>query len=151
MRIMFVCTGNICRSPMAEIYFRELCKRSGNKDVVVDSAGTFAPPFMSMTGAAIEALRECAGIQVKKPRKNKQFKRQMIQEFDHIIGMTEDHVRRIGDFKNVYTLGRATGCGEVPDPWGNSQEVYTQVFNQIKDALDILYTKLMDKEKEKGA
>ena len=61
MRILFVCTGNSCRSPMAELYFEELCRKAGRDDIDVRSAGTgrFRPladskPFLGTPGTVEE-------------------------------------------------------------------------------------------------
>ena len=51
MRILFVCTGNSCRSPMAELYFEELCRKAGRDDIDVRSAGTCLD-VLEATGAA---------------------------------------------------------------------------------------------------
>ena len=42
MRILFVCTGNSCRSPMADLYFNALCRQAGRDDLEAGSAGIFA-------------------------------------------------------------------------------------------------------------
>ena len=58
MRILFVCTGNSCRSPMAELYFEELCRKAGRDDIDVRSAGTCAWDGGRISAPAAAVMRQ---------------------------------------------------------------------------------------------
>ena len=57
MHILFVCTGNTCRSPMAEAYFRNLIEKNDIKDITVSSAGTYAGNGEVASPFAIKTLQ----------------------------------------------------------------------------------------------
>ena len=87
MKILFVCVGNVCRSPMAEVIFRNLAKKHGRTDIIVKSAGTFAHESMDMTDKSRQALKFCGEKLPKKSHKSTQFTHEMNHEFDHIIDL----------------------------------------------------------------
>jgi len=135
MKILFVCTGNICRSPMAEVIFRNLCSKC-----TVKSAGIYAAD--EMTREAGEALKLCGERLPRKKMKATQFKPSMIPEFDHIICMTRRHKAFIGNFAHVKTLDDFTGCGDIFDPYGWPLDTYIDVCKKLQGALKVLYNKL---------
>ena len=137
MRILFVCTGNICRSPMAEVIFKNL-----NSKNIVKSAGIYAAD--EMTCEAGEALKNCGEKLPRKKMKATQFKPSMLSEFDHIICMTRRHKEYIGDFAHVKTLDDFAGCGDIFDPYGWPLDVYIEVCKKLQGALKVLYNKICE-------
>ena len=136
MKVLFVCTGNICRSPMAEIIFRNLC----GMGAVIKSAGTHAAD--AMTSKAAEALRACGEKLPRKKMKATQFAPHMVTEFDFIICMTRRHKERIGNFANVKTLDEFAGCGDIFDPFGWPLDTYIEVCKKLQKALEVLYNRI---------
>jgi len=135
MKILFVCTGNICRSPMAEIIFKNLCPK-----FTVSSAGTHAADMM--TGDAGEALKICGEKVPSKKMKATQFTAGMIGKYDLIICMTRRHKEFVGDFKNVKTLDELTGSGDIFDPYGWPLDIYIEVCKKLQKELGLLYNVL---------
>ena len=86
MKVLFVCLGNICRSPSAEGVFREI------SDCVTDSAGTGgwhvgAPPYGPMLEAAARRGYDFSDLRAR------QFRREDFADFDLIIGMDDANIR----------------------------------------------------------
>lgn len=86
--ILFVCTGNTCRSPMAEAVLRHLAEEEGRDDIVVESAGLAAWPGAPASDYAIQALAE-AGIDLRGHRA-RQLTREMVERAHLVLTMTWD-------------------------------------------------------------
>jgi glycine hydroxymethyltransferase len=136
-RILFVCTGNICRSPMAEGMMRELVK--GRTDVVVLSAGVSAPRGSSASRSAVDALSEL-GIDLVSFR-SQPVTGELLEQCTHVFTMTREH-RRLLDLlfpeqgSKIRLVGEfIRGGGDVPDPIGQGLTTYKRCRDAIKSAL----------------
>ncbi|MGC1481888.1 MAG: serine hydroxymethyltransferase [Chthoniobacterales bacterium] len=137
-RVLFVCTGNICRSPMAEGLFRQLVH--GRGDIAVASAGVSASTGQPPSREAVDVLRDEESVDISKQR-SQPVTEQLIEESDFIFAMTRDHqrlmemlfpisggkVRLLREFDEV--------SRDVPDPIGQGPEVYARCKDTIKKAL----------------
>ena len=135
MHILFVCTGNTCRSPMAEGLTRELAKQEG-KAVETISAGLFAAYGALPTEEAVKAVASIVDISEHRSRP---LTMELVNAADLIIGMTKEHksvlLRQFPFLESkIKTLAEWGGSeGEVADPFGQSQEVYDACATQIQD------------------
>ena len=139
-KILFVCTGNTCRSPMAEAVATKLIKDKNFNETEVSSAGVTVNIDSDMEQNAKDALK-AIGIEnfEHKPR---QFQNKMLSGFSLILTMTKEQKDIIGDFENVLTVEEFTGCEEIPDPYGQPLESYIQTLNQIVKVVDVMFQKI---------
>ena len=145
-RILFVCLGNICRSPTAEGVFRALAARAG-LTVEVDSCGTGGwhagePP----SGPAIAAAA-ARGYDLT-PLRARQVSRADFTRFDRIYAMDSTNLRDLralcppGGVQPVALLSLAPQLGrDVPDPWYTGE--YERTLDLIEEALRALVAELV--------
>jgi protein-tyrosine-phosphatase len=145
MRILFICTGNTCRSPMAAGYFRHLLKLHSRSDVEVTSAGTFAGTGEPASAAAVRTMREY-GVDLSGHRSTP-LTPERIREADLMITLTASHRRHVGSMstaalaKTRDLLSFGSG-GDVGDPFGGGGADYADCFQSMKPALDALFARL---------
>lgn len=141
MRIFFVCTGNTCRSPMAEALFS--AKRLPGAEV--RSAGIFAEAA-PLSGHARTVLKD-DGIDF--PHTAKQLTREDIEWSTHVLAMTGSHKQYLvqnfpASANKIYTLKEfAEGVpADVSDPYGGSLSTYQHTYGELKKLIDKLVGKL---------
>lgn len=133
MNIAFVCTGNTCRSPMAEALFKEKVKKY--KDFF--SAASFG--ISAMTGDtaaenAVSVLNDEYGIDISEHR-SRQLSNYVIDLCDFIICMDKTHYGMIELIAGEKAVLLGNG---IDDPYGGNIEVYRTCAKQIEDGIDSL-------------
>lgn len=156
-KLLFVCLGNICRSPSAENIMNHLIDREGLSDrIVCDSAGTSSyhigsPPDRRMAVAAKKQGIELMGAA-------RQFQRQDFEEFDLILAMDRDNYRDILslDRQGTYAEKVRLMCDfctrhdlkEVPDPYYGGPAGFDRVIDLLMDACEGLLEFAIENFKE---
>lgn len=137
-KILFVCTGNTCRSPMAELCLKHKFKLAGIKGISVKSAGLSAIDGDKMNKKSATALKN-AGIKPY-PFKSRAITLEMINKSDLIICMALNHKEMLSFSGKAFTLAELTGGNDILDPFGGDQQIYNRTFNEIEEACNkILY------------
>ena len=142
IRVLFVCTGNTCRSPMAEIILKSKIKNAGLKGVRVSSAGLSAVNGDKMSKNSFVALKKL-GLTAY-GFKSKALDVKTILKNDLIICMTENHKRARALYPNVYSVNDFTKLGDIPDPYGGDLNEYIRASHKIEDACNIIFEKLLE-------
>ena len=153
VRVLFVCLGNICRSPVAEGVFRQKVREAGLEHVIqIDSAGTGAwhvgnPPDRRMTSTA-----KARGVDLSAQRA-RQFVDTDLADYDHILAMDKSNLHDIlyldtgDDFGQRVTLFRQwdpePGDYEVPDPYYGGDAGFEHVYDIVDRTAEALLQGLM--------
>ena len=130
MNILFVCSGNTCRSPMAEAIFKSKTKEYENYCNVL-SCGLGAMPGDTASDGAVKAMAD-RGIDITSHRA-RQINRYLIEEADYIFCMGLSHYNALRPFaeNKVYLLGNG-----ISDPYGGNSDVYTKCADEIEKEIN---------------
>ena len=146
-KIMFVCTGNICRSAMADYLLKNKLEEHGLQDkCTVLSAGTYAYDGEVSTYEAISVMNEEYGIDMTSHRATA-VRSSDIADMDLVLCMTNSHKSTLDmmhpEMKNkIYLLKEYVGGqGEISDPYGYGFDVYRECAKEIDKCIDLLITK----------
>jgi protein-tyrosine phosphatase len=149
-KVLFVCTGNICRSPTAEGVLRSHLERAGMAEkIIVDSAGTHgyhvdeAPDHRSIATAGKR------GIMIDQLRARK-VAAQDFHEFNVILGLDEGHVALLKQMAppnapahvGLFLDYAGLGMKDVPDPYYGDQKGFEYVLDLVETAMPSLIEKL---------
>jgi protein-tyrosine phosphatase len=143
IKVLFVCMGNICRSPSAEAVMNAYIAHAGlSESITCDSAGTIA---VHAGEPADERMQQHANKRnYKLTSISRQLKTSDFEEFEYIIGMDDDNMRNMKPFmrntKFAEKVSKMTDyCtksnpGSVPDPYYGGSAGFEQVLDILEDA-----------------
>ncbi|MBA2481404.1 MAG: low molecular weight protein arginine phosphatase [Planctomycetes bacterium] len=126
MKVLCVCTGNTCRSPMLMTLIASACAKASRTGVVVESAGTSAVAGEAASGGAIRAMRR-RGLSLDAHR-SRGVQSLSVSDFDRVLCMSSNHaayMRSLGIPASKLEVVNAE-AGGVPDPFGGPDSAYEQ-------------------------
>ncbi|MYA33377.1 MAG: low molecular weight protein arginine phosphatase [Gemmatimonadales bacterium] len=156
MNLLFVCTGNICRSPLAEVIARAEADARGWAEVSCASAGTFAFPGRAASGPGI-AVAAAHGLDLA-PHGSRELSLELLEWADLVIGMEASHarvaaglapgaaVRVMTDFLSADDEWRGRG---IPDPYGGDVDAYEATRRLLTRAMRGLFDVLGEVRRER--
>jgi protein-tyrosine phosphatase len=158
-KLLFVCLGNICRSPSAENIMNHLIEQNQLSDqIICDSAGTSSYHIGSSPDRRMTAAAALRGIPLK--GKARQFQPQDFEEFDLILAMDKENYEDIlsldrqKKYQNKVRLMcdfcREHGDREVPDPYYGGTEGFNYVIDLLLDACEGLLDEVKARIPAKG-
>ena len=155
--ILFVCLGNICRSPAAEgVFLHQLNQRGLNDRFLVDSAGTGGWHVGNPADRRMQAAASRRGIQL--PSRARQISLDDLSTFDLVLTMDDDNLmavqalakeagsRATASIKPMLSYARNFSETEVPDPYYGGDTGFEHVLDLLEDACSNLLDKLSRQE-----
>ena len=139
MRVLFVCTGNICRSPTAEAVFRHFAKEAGLA-AEADSAGTRGFHFGARPDARAVRAAAARGIDLGGQRARK-IEISDFETFDLIVALDRHHLRRLermrpphapAELRLLMEFARDAATDEVPDPYYGGEQGFEHALDLIE-------------------
>ena len=149
IKILFICHGNICRSPMAEFFLKDMVRRRGLEDQFhIESAATSMEEIGNPVYPPARRMLAQHGIGCE-GHHARRMERRDYQEFDYLIGMEGINVRNIlrmaggdPDGKVYKMLDFTDRPGDIDDPWYTGD--FKTVFEQIYEGCEVFLKKLSD-------
>jgi protein-tyrosine phosphatase len=139
--VLFVCMGNICRSPSAEGVFKRKVGESGlDERVRVDSAGTHAYHLSEVPDARAQAATMARGIDISHQRARR-FDVSDFERFDYILAMDQDNLdillrlcpaKFTGKLDLLLSFAPRLNCRDVPDPYYGGEHGFERVLDLIE-------------------
>ena len=152
-KILFVCLGNICRSPAAEgIFNQKIKERDLEKLFVVDSAGTGSWHVGNLPDKRMRSTALSRGIELTS--RSRQIEENDLYEFDQILVMDKDNLDAVksltkdqnnpvnSKIKLILSYSKHLQLDEVPDPYYGGQNGFDKVIDLLDDAMDGLIDSL---------
>lgn len=146
VRVLFVCMGNICRSPLAEGVFRELVTRHGLEErIEIDSAGIGSWHIGELADPRTRAVAQQRGLELTS--RARQVRPDDLDEFDLVVVMDEDNLRAIerlratlpprAEVRRLREFDPATDSDlDVPDPYYGGDDGFDLVHDMIERACE---------------
>ena len=154
-KILFVCLGNICRSPAAEgIFNQKIKERDLENFFEVDSAGTGDWHVGNLPDRRMRATALSRGIELTS--RSRQIEENDLYEFDQILVMDKDNLDAVkslakdrnntvnSKIKLILSYSKNSQLDEVPDPYYGGQNGFNKVLDLLDDAMDGLIDSLID-------
>lgn len=152
IKVLFVCMGNICRSPTAEGVFTHLVEQQGTRErFLIDSAGTHAYHVGEQPDTRAQQTARQRGIDLSYIRARK-FSHNDFDMFDHILAMDIDNFEILLDacppehrdkIKLFLDYAPQREERDVPDPYYGGQNGFEHVFDLVEDASRGFYNTVM--------
>jgi protein-tyrosine phosphatase len=150
MKILFVCLGNICRSPLAAAIFNHKVKEQKLDQVLFsDSCGTGNYHIGGSADDRSIAIARKNGVEIL--HVVRQISAQDLVEFDHIIGMDKNNfanIKRLPSDSRNYNKVKLMreydpqGSGDVPDPYYGTEKDFKEVYDILDRSMDVFITEL---------
>lgn len=144
MKVLFVCTANTCRSPIAEEIFNKL---NNNTNLMAKSAGITIVPGSFVTENSVKLVKKELNIDIKH-KEAIQLNENMIKIADIILTMTNygrDFIKNnYPNYKDkVFSICEYAGVtGEITDPYGSTISVYQKIYKELEDIIPLIVSKL---------
>lgn len=156
IRVLFVCLGNICRSPIAQGVFEELVKKEGLEgEISVDSAGTGTWHLGGPPDERARASAKRRGVDIS-GQKARRISSEDFHSFDYILTMDEENFRKVsslgpGDAEVRPFLDYAKGSPEteVPDPYFGGERGFEHVLDLVEEASEGLLEDIRNRRLER--
>ena len=137
-RLLFVCTGNTCRSPMAAALLNHLA-RAREGELVAASAGLYARQGDLITTAAAEALAEagvpCTPQNDYRAHRARRISAELVKEADEVIAITGGHAMELIMRFPEHAAKIGTLGVDIPDPFGGDDEVYRRCLDMLTSVI----------------
>jgi len=147
IKVLFVCLGNICRSPMAEFVFKDMVNKKGlSNEFYIESAATSSEAVGEGIYFGTRNILKEQGIPFEE-RKSRQMSREDYNRFDYILGMENKNIanilRIVGEDKEskVYRLlDFSSNPRDIADPWytGNFEITYNDIEEGCRKFLEYI-------------
>ncbi|GAA6029959.1 hypothetical protein JCM8097_009189 [Rhodosporidiobolus ruineniae] len=144
--VLFVCLGNICRSPLAEAVFADICKKRGFDDIEVDSAGTGGYHVGEAPDERSVAVCKKHGVPINS--RCRQLQKSDFTSFDYVIGMDKSNmsnIERVKPRNATATIAMFGSYGDgrvIEDPYyggpNGFEETYQQCVRYSEGLLEVM-------------
>ena len=145
--LLFICTANICRSPVAEGYFRHKIKETGRLDWTTGSAGTWAERVRGASRHGVDILAE-KGIDISQ-HKSRMIDARILGEADLVLTMVSGHAEALraefpGQSDKIFLLSEMAGPAyDISDPYGGPRDEYELMVRDVTKLIDDGWDRIM--------